>query len=715
MVLGRPRVLVVDNHDSYTANLAHLVAEVAGALPEVVRNDELDVGAVLGAGYSHLVISPGPGHPADPADIGGCLELIRRAAVPLLGVCLGHQGIALAFGGTVGPVDPAHGVLSPVRHDGTGLFAGLPQGFAAVRYHSLAVTEVPPELVVTARGADGLVLALRHRQRPLVGVQFHPESVLTAHGRRLMANFLAVRLPTRRPPPRFPGRSAARRPVGAPPAVRRLPGWVPPESVASWAVGRCQRWFWLDSSAGRCWSGRFSYLGWLEPADLSVTYDVANRTVTEHRVGAQQAWRGTAFDYLAEALRAQARPAMELPFGFCGGWVGYLGYECKADTGGRLGHRAASPDACLLQVRRFLAFDHQKRQVYAVSLDADAPKRLAGLATVVRQARPPRGFDRGYLGLGGREPERPEPAGLEPGVPEPAGPSSASVRATMGQGDYRRAFAAVQRELRAGNTYELNLTYQVGLGSAADPFAVYRLLRRENPTPYAAFFSHPGVSVLSSSPERFLSIDATGVIEVKPIKGTTPRGRTPAEDAAHSRRLTRDPRFRSENLMIVDLVRNDVGLVSVAGTVQVPSLMAVESYAAVHQLVSTVRGTLAPGVGAVEAARALFPPGSMTGAPKERTMAIIDAVETTARGVYSGVLGWFGVDGRAELSVVIRTLVHHGDHYRLGTGGGITVYSDAASEYAETQWKSDPLIRAVTRATTAPATNRLLRTSQIDC
>jgi para-aminobenzoate synthetase len=527
--------------------------------------------------------------------------------VPLLGVCLGHQGIAVAFGGTVGADEPAHGVLSPVSHDGTGLFAGLPQGFAAVRYHSLAVTEVPPDVVVTARSGDGMVMGLRHRDRPLSG-----GAVPSGVGARR----------TRRP------------------ADGQLPGGTAGGAVGGAAVG------------------------------------------------------GAAVGPGARA----GRPAAEVPFGFHGGWVGYLGYECKADTGGRLAHRAASPDACLLQVRRFLAFDHEQRQVYAVSLDADAPGRLAelaGLAGAARQAGPLPAPDPGWPGA------------------DPGWPGSGRVRATMSRRDHRRAFEVVQRELRAGNTYELNLTYQAGIDSAAEPFAVYRLLRRENPAPYAAFLTHPGVAVLSSSPERFLAVDADGVLEVRPIKGTTPRGRAPAEDAANSRRLAGDPRFRSENLMIVDLVRNDVGLVSAAGSVQVPSLMAVESYAAVHQLVSTVRGTLAPGASAVDAARALFPPGSMTGASKERTMAIIDAVERRARGVYSGALGWFGVDGRADLSVIIRTLVHHGEHYRLGTGGGITVYSDPASEYAETQWKSEPLIRAIASAS-APAASRPVRPSRVD-
>jgi len=280
-------------------------------------------------------------------------------------------------------------------------------------------------------------------------------------------------------------------------------------------------------------------------------------------------------------------------------------------------------------------------------------------------------------------------------------PAGSAVRplSTWTPGRYREAFDAVQRELRRGNTYEVNVTYQTRFAGDADPLAVYRALREENPAPYGAFFRHRDLAVLASSPERFLSVDAARRVDVRPIKGTTPRGATGAEDARMRWLLGNDPRFRAENLMIVDLLRNDLSIVCTPSTVSVPELMAVESYASVHQLVTTIQGTLRDGVDAVDATRALFPPGSMTGAPKERTMEIIDAVEDTARGVYSGALGWFGLDGRADLSVVIRTLVANGGEYSFGVGGGITVLSEVDAERTETTWKAEPLLRALARAT----------------
>ncbi len=189
MARGVPDVVVVDHHDSYTWNLVHLLAEVTGVLPAVVQHDEVGVDDVLR--HSHVVLSPGPGRPDDPADFAVGREVLLAATRPVLGVCLGMQGLVVAYGGRVERVDPGHGVLAEVGHDATGLFAGVPQGFAAVRYHSLAAVALPPCLRVIARDAvSGLTMGVAHADLPLVGVQFHPESILSEHGASLVANFL---------------------------------------------------------------------------------------------------------------------------------------------------------------------------------------------------------------------------------------------------------------------------------------------------------------------------------------------------------------------------------------------------------------------------------------------------------------------------------------------------------------------------------------------
>ena len=185
-------VLLVDHHDSYTWNLAHLIASVTGVLPTVVQHDEVDDAQVLA--HTHVVLSPGPGHPDSPLDFVAGRRVLAAAGTPagrpVWGVCLGMQGIVTGFGGRVDRTEPVHGEVATITHDGQGVFSGLPQEFAVVRYHSLAAVEVPDELVVTARAQDGTVMGVRHRTLPVEGVQFHPESVLSEHGAAMVANFL---------------------------------------------------------------------------------------------------------------------------------------------------------------------------------------------------------------------------------------------------------------------------------------------------------------------------------------------------------------------------------------------------------------------------------------------------------------------------------------------------------------------------------------------
>ena len=189
----QPRVVVVDHHDSYTWNLVHLLAGVTGEVPTVVQHDEVTASDLLDGRFTHVVLSPGPGHPEEPRDFAVGREVLLgagAAGVPVWGVCLGMQGLVTAYGGRVDRVPPAHGEVATVTHDGRGLLAGVPQGFAAVRYHSLAAVEVPDVLEVTARAEDGTVMGVSHRELPLEGVQFHPESVLSEHGAVMAANFL---------------------------------------------------------------------------------------------------------------------------------------------------------------------------------------------------------------------------------------------------------------------------------------------------------------------------------------------------------------------------------------------------------------------------------------------------------------------------------------------------------------------------------------------
>ena len=260
---------------------------------------------------------------------------------------------------------------------------------------------------------------------------------------------------------------------------------------------------------------------------------------------------------------------------------------------------------------------------------------------------------------------------------------------------YLDRIADCMEQIRDGESYEICLTNAVSAQVAIDPLRTYASLRRISPVPFGALLELRDVAVLSASPERFLSIGSDGVVESKPIKGTRPRGATAAEDESARLDLASHEKDRAENLMIVDLVRNDLNRVCEIGSVHVPKLFDVETYAPVHQLVSTVRGTLRDDVSAVDCVRATFPGGSMTGAPKVRTMQIIDRLEEGPRGFYSGALGWFALGGAADLSIVIRTITATSSEATFGVGGAIVALSDADAEFEETVVKSRATVTAL--------------------
>ena len=284
--------------------------------------------------------------------------------------------------------------------------------------------------------------------------------------------------------------------------------------------------------------------------------------------------------------------------------------------------------------------------------------------------------------------------------PDRAGQSHVSFRVGRGRAQYLADIERSQAELAAGESYEVCLTDQISTDASPDPFALYRRLRRSNPSPFAAFLRFGDTAIVSSSPERFLSVARDGAVQARPIKGTISRAEDPAEDAARRTELATDEKTRAEHLMIVDLLRNDLGRVSEIDSVRVPDLMVVEPYATVHQVVSTVTGQLEAGRSPVECVRNCFPGGSMTGAPKERTMEIIDELEDEARGVYSGAIGYFGVDGSVDLSIVIRTIVIRPGRTTIGAGGAIVMQSDPEEEFDEILLKARAPMSAIAKTVT---------------
>jgi para-aminobenzoate synthetase len=284
--------------------------------------------------------------------------------------------------------------------------------------------------------------------------------------------------------------------------------------------------------------------------------------------------------------------------------------------------------------------------------------------------------------------------------PTPSDAPPVSFRCGRGREQYIADIARCQAALAAGESYEICLTDQISTDASPDPFELYRLLRRSNPAPFAAYLKLDDFAVVSSSPERFLSVDRDRRVEARPIKGTAPRATDPTEDAARRDELQGDEKTYAEHLMIVDLLRNDLGRVCEVDSVHVPQLMVVEPYTTVHQLVSTIVGQLEQGRRPVECVRACFPGGSMTGAPKLRTMDIIDATERVARGVYSGAIGYFGLDRSVDLSIVIRTIVMRPGATTIGAGGAIVMQSDPEEEFEEILLKARAPMSAIAQSVT---------------
>ncbi|MGZ4451447.1 MAG: chorismate-binding protein [Nocardioides sp.] len=595
---GRPdrpgHIVLVDNHDSYTFNLAALLTS-AGAEVSVVRNDDPSLLSV--EGVDGIVLSPGPGSPWVASDVGyGPALLARLPDVPVLGVCLGHQLLATLHGGEVARVEPAHGKIASIRYEepagSTSLLAGLPQGFAATRYHSLAVTSGPGcGFDETAWAEDGTVMALAVRDRPRWGVQFHPESVETELGSRIIAAFVEVVRGT---------------------AVLRtsIPGSFDPGVLFEALHAADPYAFWLD--------GPTTYLGAGVPTD--------------------------------RATLSGPRLRDPLP----GGLVGCREYEGAERW---------------LFVERVIALTPAGAELRVLPGEGAEEWLQASAATL--------------------ELLRGVTADVEVTPVEPAVPRAARTREA-----YLGDIAACKELLAGGESYELCLTNRLHLPPLEDPLALHRQLRARTPTARSAFLRLDGTAICSATPETFLTVSPSGTVTARPIKGTAARHADPARDAQAAAALVTDPKTRAENLMIVDLLRNDLNQVCEPGSVAVPGYLEVESYATVHQLVSTVTGRLRPDATPLDAVRAAFPPGSMTGAPKERTVALLAELEPEPRGIYSGALGVVGADGSVDLSVVIRTAVCTPEGVTIGTGGAIVWDSVPADEYDETMLKARALLEA---------------------
>lgn len=739
---GAARVLLIDNLDSFTFNVADLLHRVLGTAPTVWRHDHPATQADL-LEFDAIVVGPGPGRPQHVADLGISSLALAQREVPVLGICLGHQGMALLAGDEVVQMSaPMHGRVSSVYHDGTGILAGIPSPFRVVRYHSLEVVDDSSVLRPAGWAADdGCVMVLADPDRRRFGVQFHPESVLSEHGERLTANFMrlaGVPLPEQRrssTPPGADGGDTGPVALGDAP-VAHLPGAThltgrTPVTIRAVSLGGAtdaaalaeqlldteMPAVWLDSSSGtrggagepsasteqppgNASQSRFSVVAVADgPLAAVLTHRVGQGTLVRHTPGGvngetehtSRPLLPTVQDWLDRFAVEDRSAEADFPASFRPGFVGYLGYELRAETapdaGDVPGPDRDLPDANLLFVDRAVVFDHQEQCAYAIWLEDDQSvgahgewvERMRAAVTAIA----------------------PTQMSGEPPLPVDSGADIDRVESGMraNREEYLAAVHQCQELIRAGESYEMCLTTAVQWPMVGlDERALYRAIREASPVPFGVWLRTPEVSVLGASPERFCSVGATGGVQARPIKGTRGRDPDPGADAALAAELAASVKDRAENLMIVDLLRNDLHRVCRSGSVRVPELFAVETYATVHQLVSTVTGELADGMSAVDLLASAFPGGSMTGAPKVRTMRLLHEIEQHPRGVYSGAIGWLGVNGAMDTSIVIRTVTLVEGQARFGIGGAVTALSDPEEEYAEILHKARGLARALTVA-----------------
>lgn len=428
--------------------------------------------------------------------------------------------------------------------------------------------------------------------------------------------------------------------------------------------------FLLESGMDREKLGRFSFLGFSPFMVFTAKKDKIR--VLDFKLKREIYYRGNPFNELKKLMDQFRVENNKYPVPFVGGMVGYFGYDLK-DFLERLpdiaGDDLCLPDACFLFVDRVLAFDHLLGKKYFITLNLEGEDRRKEILTE-------------SILYGG---------------------SVMPNKALSPAGDYKIMISAdsyVEKVLRAkeyiasGDIYEVNLSHRMSMKTSKSPWQIYTDLRNINPAPFAVFMNLGDFSIVSASPERFIKIEGDHV-QSRPIKGTRPRGSSPEEDERLYRQLKESTKDKAENLMIVDLVRNDLGRVCSFGSVEVKELFHIEKYSTVFQMVSTIEGKLRGDKDIFDCIKAAFPGGSMTGAPKIRAMEIIEELEPVKRGIYSGSIGYIGFDGTVDLNIVIRTIIFKDSTAYFQAGGAVVADSDPYQEYQESMDKAKALIKAL--------------------
>lgn len=688
------QTLLIDHYDSYTYNLCELLRKVNGIEPIVLQHDEKSVAEIRRLDFDNIVISSGPGHPENKSDFDLSIDVIKQFDVPILGISLGCQGIATCFGAQVIKAkNPVHGLTSKIMHNQIDILQQIPNAFQAVRYHSLIIDSntLPTCLERIAWTKADEIMGIRHIERPIWGVQYQPDSIETEYGEQLISNFKtltenwqtkhqkqrkSLNKPVKKIKSKIESKSQRFNQSKYTVHIEKIPHFYDPETVFVQMFGEEKQAFWLDSSRRAEELSRFSFIGSSDgPLSEIIQYDLSKNLICKEIGSETIQIEQDIFSYLNEVLENRMVQS-DVPFDFNTGYVGYFGYELKSLNGGDAVYKAKTPDAYLLFADRVIAFDHEAQVTYLLEFTHKEVKKSNWFLEKKQELKQLREL-------------QPIVGKHRQGAPD--------FTLSRNKEEYMRDIQAIQDKIINGETYEVTLTNELTTNLEVNSLDLYRILRQTNPAPYAAYIRFDDIAILSSSPERFIKVDQKANISAKPIKGTIKRGTDEAEDMRLLKELKNSEKNRAENLMIVDLLRNELNLVAKSGTVEVEKLMDVESFETVHQLVSTITGKLSSEATAIDLLQATYAGGSMTGAPKIRSMQILDELEKRPRGIYSGAVGFIGLNGAMDLSIVIRSIVNVQNELSIGVGGAITLLSDAAEEYEEMLLKAEALIKAIKR------------------
>ncbi|WP_290598790.1 MULTISPECIES: aminodeoxychorismate/anthranilate synthase [Lawsonella] len=696
------RILLVDHHDSYTHILSHLFYSAGQQLGyaidvdivphdcpswQAARIEELaqyQPAQYQLAQYQLIVLSPGPGSPLVPEDVG-VSRCLLHSQVPVFGVCLGHQLMAVVEGAQLQEGHgPHHGVVSHVRHNGDGIWHSIEQNAQVVRYHSLAIAEpLPTGIEATSWAEDGTVMSLQYQAQrcqcagaPRWGVQFHPESIDSPCGVQIVMNVLRL----------------------------------------------TQEWW--DRNGSGNGNGSDNASGYND-GGCSIRESVSVEGVAPAesiaRAKGVETVGGVTAEQIAAVFREEVQAGESLRWlddslGETASLIAICGEPQKS------GQKLGLPDIQPIQPMRPIQPMQQSSPAYPYAgwigvVDYEDDYTNFAHTEVVAWGR------RNCWQLAGADPARvtvlcerlhdcvgssqvddmAEAATAVPSTETPTILGTERVAAVaVSPARYKKSFTTCQNLLRRGESYEICLTDTIRLPRrlTRHPWEAYQQLRHICPTNFGAYLEFPTgpvEAIASASLELFLHVSKDGRVTTRPMKGTAPRCLDdPAEDKRRAFALQTDPKTRAENLMVIDMARSDVARVCRPGSVTVPKDRVVETYRTVHQLVTEITGTLLPGFTVCDALRACFPPASMTGAPKERTVELLKDIEAQPRGVYSGILGFLGDDGSASFSVIIRTAsyMRSGD-VLIGAGGAITADSSCHAEYEEMLHKANYVVGTV--------------------